>query len=80
MKKDFVTMFDLKEKDIFEIFDLAKKIKESQKKGIEHRILKDKTLAMVFEKPSLRTRVTFETGMTQLGGHDHGPGLRPHNG
>ncbi|UCG29691.1 MAG: ornithine carbamoyltransferase [candidate division WOR-3 bacterium] len=69
MKKDFVTMFDLKKNEISEIFELAKTLKESQKKGVEHRILKDKTLAMVFEKPSLRTRVTFETGMTQLGGH-----------
>ncbi len=69
MKKDFVTMFDLKKNEISEIFELAKTLKESQKKGVEHRILRDKTLAMVFEKPSLRTRVTFETGMTQLGGH-----------
>jgi ornithine carbamoyltransferase len=69
MKRDFVTMSDLNRDEIFEIFELTRKLKESQKKGIEHRILKDKTLAMVFEKPSLRTRVTFETGMTQLGGH-----------
>jgi len=69
MKRDLVTMFDLNKDEIFEIFELTRKLKESQKKGIEHRILKDKTLAMVFEKPSLRTRVTFETGMTQLGGH-----------
>lgn len=69
MKKDFVTMFDLKKNEISEIFELTKTLKESQKKGVEHRILKDKTLAMIFEKPSLRTRVTFETGMTQLGGH-----------
>ncbi len=69
MKRDFLTMDCLKKNEIHEVFELAKKLKESQKKGIEHRILKDKTLAMVFEKPSLRTRVTFETGMTQLGGH-----------
>jgi ornithine carbamoyltransferase len=69
MKRDFVSMFDLKKEEISEVFELSTKIKESQMKGIEHKILKDKTLAMVFEKPSLRTRVTFETGMTQLGGH-----------
>lgn len=69
MKRDFISIFDLTNDEIYEIFDLTKKLKESQKKGVEHKILKDKTLAMVFEKPSLRTRVTFETGMTQLGGH-----------
>jgi len=69
MKRDFVAIFDLKNDEISSIFDLTRKLKESQKKGIEHKILKDKTLAMIFEKPSLRTRVTFEAGMTQLGGH-----------
>lgn len=69
MKRNFVSMYDLSRDEVYEIFDLTKKLKESQKKGIEHKILKDKTLVMVFEKPSLRTRVTFETGMTQLGGH-----------
>jgi ornithine carbamoyltransferase len=69
MKRDFISIFDLTKEEIFEIFELTKKLKESQKKGVEHKILKDKTLAMIFEKPSLRTRVTFETGMTQLGGH-----------
>lgn len=62
-------MFDLNKQEIYEIFALTKTLKTSQKKGVEHKILKDKTLAMIFEKPSLRTRVTFETGMTQLGGH-----------
>ncbi len=69
MKRNFITMFDLKKEEIHQIFNLAKTLKDSQKKGVEHRLLKHKTLAMVFEKPSLRTRVTFETGMTQLGGH-----------
>jgi ornithine carbamoyltransferase len=69
MKRSFVSMFDLNKQAILEIFELTTKLKDSQKKGIEHKILKDKTLAMIFEKPSLRTRVTFETGMTQLGGH-----------
>lgn len=69
MKRDFISMYDLNKKEIFEIFDVTRKLKESQKKGVAHKIFQDKTLAMIFEKPSLRTRVTFETGMTQLGGH-----------
>uniref|UniRef100_A0A7C4TH54 Ornithine carbamoyltransferase n=1 Tax=candidate division WOR-3 bacterium TaxID=2052148 RepID=A0A7C4TH54_UNCW3 len=69
MKKDLTSIFDLNKDEIFEIFKITKELKEKQKKGIEHKLLLNKTLAMIFEKPSLRTRVTFETGMTQLGGH-----------
>ncbi len=69
MKRDLTSIFDLTENEIYKIFDLTRELKEKQKKGIEHKLLRDKTLAMIFEKPSLRTRVTFETGMTQLGGH-----------
>ena len=69
MKRDLVTMFDLKSDEIFEIFDLAAQLKGSLKNGVEDNRFKNQTLAMIFEKPSLRTRVTFETGMTQLGGH-----------
>lgn len=69
MKRDFTSIFDLNKKEMYDLFELAQTLKESQKKGVAHKMLADKTLAMVFEKPSLRTRVTFETGMTQLGGH-----------
>lgn len=69
MKRDFTSIFDLTRDEINNIFEITQDLKEKQKKGIEHKLLKDKTLAMIFEKPSLRTRVTFETGMTQLGGH-----------
>lgn len=69
MKRDLTSICDLTKDDIYEIFALSTRLKEAVKKGIEHKILRDKTLAMIFEKPSLRTRVTFETGMTQLGGH-----------
>jgi ornithine carbamoyltransferase len=69
MKRDFISIFDLEKNEIYEIFDLAKELKAAQKKSKEHKLLKNKTLVMIFEKPSLRTRVTFETGMTQLGGH-----------
>lgn len=68
-KRDLISVFDLKKEEIYKIFDLTKSLKRKQKKGLSHKFLKDKTLAMIFEKPSLRTRVTFETGMTQLGGH-----------
>jgi len=69
MKRDLVSIADLSPKEIEEILKLARELKAKTKKGIEHELLKGKTLAMIFEKPSLRTRVTFETGMTQLGGH-----------
>ncbi|MEO0137041.1 MAG: ornithine carbamoyltransferase [candidate division WOR-3 bacterium] len=69
MKKDLISIFDLSRDEIYQIFELTKDLKAKQKNGVEHKLLKDKTLAMIFEKPSLRTRVTFETGMTQLGGH-----------
>jgi len=69
MKRDFVSIFDLNQDEMNQVFALSTTLKSSLKKGIAHKMLLDKTLAMVFEKPSLRTRVTFETGMTQLGGH-----------
>lgn len=69
MKRDFITIFDLNKHEMDEVFKRATSLKASLKKGDAHKILQDKTLAMIFEKPSLRTRVTFETGMTQLGGH-----------
>ncbi len=69
MKRDLVSVADLSPKEIEEILKLARELKAKTKKSYDHTLLKDKTLAMIFEKPSLRTRVTFETGMTQLGGH-----------
>ena len=69
MKRDLVSLVDLSRSEIEEILALAKKLKAAQQARRPHRMLDGRTLAMVFEKPSLRTRVTFETGMTQLGGH-----------
>ncbi len=69
MKRDFVSISDFTPDEIEEIFELATDLKTKTEQGIEHKLLKGKTLAMIFEKPSLRTRVTFECGMTQLGGH-----------
>lgn len=69
MQKDFVSIADLTIDEIDEIFRLSAHLKKEGKEGKEHHLLKNRTLAMIFEKPSLRTRVTFETGMVQLGGH-----------
>ena len=51
------------------ILRLASELKQKQKSGVRHDLLAGKGLALLFEKPSLRTRVTFEVGMNQLGGH-----------
>ena len=64
-----ISIHDLDQDQIREIFDLAADLKARQHRGEEHRLLAGKTLAMIFEKPSTRTRVSFETGMAQLGGH-----------
>ena len=61
-------MLDVKE-DLNEILELASEIKKKQKSGEVYEPLKNKTLGMIFEKPSTRTRISFEVGMTQLGGH-----------
>ncbi len=66
--KHLLKLLDLSSEEIKEILDLADKLKYENKNGIEHHILKGKTLGMVFEKSSTRTRVSFETGMYQLGG------------
>lgn len=65
---DFVSLADLTQEEILGLLDLADELKAKQKAGDAHRVLEGKTLAMIFEKPSLRTRVTFQTGMFQLGG------------
>jgi ornithine carbamoyltransferase len=69
VKRDLISLVDLSRAEIEEILALAKRLKTAQRARRSHRMLDGRTLAMVFEKPSLRTRVTFETGMTQLGGH-----------
>lgn len=66
--KDLLSIHDLTTEEVWEILDLAQELKAMQKAGIEHRILEGKTLGMIFEKSSTRTRVSFETGMYQLGG------------
>jgi ornithine carbamoyltransferase len=66
---DLLTLNELESKEINNIIDLAIDLKKEQKKGKDKPLLQNKTLAMIFEKPSTRTRVSFETGMFQLGGH-----------
>ena len=69
MQKDLLKLLDLSGEEILEILDTADQLKYNQKHGIQHDYLKGMTLAMIFEKNSTRTRVSFETGMFQLGGH-----------
>ena len=57
---------DLSEKDIIDILNTADQLKYEKKNGITHHILKGKTLGMIFEKSSTRTRVSFEVGMYDL--------------
>lgn len=66
--KDFLSIHELSKDEFDEILSLAAKLKMEQKAGIEHHILKGKTLGMIFEKSSTRTRVSFQTGIYQLGG------------
>ena len=67
--KNVLTLDELDSKEIERLLELAIELKKEQKKGHEKPILQNKTLAMIFEKPSTRTRVSFEVGMLQLGGH-----------
>lgn len=69
MNRHLITLDDVTSGDIQDLFDLAASLKTKHRQGITHAPLVGRTLVMVFEKPSLRTRVTFEAGMTQLGGH-----------
>jgi ornithine carbamoyltransferase len=68
VKKDLVSIADLAPEQITGLLDLALELKAKLKQGKAKPLLEGKTLAMIFEKPSLRTRVTFDVGMFQLGG------------
>ncbi|RLA82027.1 MAG: ornithine carbamoyltransferase [Deltaproteobacteria bacterium] len=69
MKRDFVSLYDFSKEELLALLRRAKELKKMQKRGENYRPLEGKTLGMVFEKPSTRTRVSFEVGMYQLGGH-----------
>lgn len=66
--KHLLKLLDLKESEILDILNLADQLKYEKKNGIEHKYLEGKSLGMIFQKSSTRTRVSFETGMYQLGG------------
>jgi ornithine carbamoyltransferase len=68
-KRDLISIADLFRPQLEEIMALAQRLKADRRAGWPHPLLAGKTLAMIFEKPSLRTRVTFEVGIGQLGGH-----------
>jgi ornithine carbamoyltransferase len=67
-KHDLLNFKGLSRPEMERIFELASALKKKQKQGIPHPLLARNCMAMIFEKPSLRTRVTFESGMVQLGG------------
>jgi ornithine carbamoyltransferase len=68
MKKDFLSVYDLDHADFEVIFEKAHKLKKMLKEGVPHTPLSGKTLGMIFEKSSTRTRISFEVGIYQLGG------------
>ena len=69
MKRDLLNLSSLSVAELDGLLRLGLRLKAELKSGLEHPYLRGKTLAMIFQKPSLRTRITFETGMAQLGGH-----------
>ena len=69
MKRDFIHITDFTTEEILDTLELARKLKEKFHDKDKHHIFKDCSLAMIFAKPSARTRVSFETGFTWMGGH-----------
>lgn len=69
MKKDLVSILDLDRTEFFALLEEANRLKKLRMSGMLHNTLKGKNLAMIFEKPSTRTRISFEVGMYELGGH-----------
>jgi ornithine carbamoyltransferase len=69
MKRDFTKLLDITAEEFNHLLDQAAFLKENRKIGREYKPLKDRSLAMIFEKASTRTRISFETGMKELGGH-----------
>lgn len=67
--KNFLKLLDLSKEEILDLLGIADQLKYEHKNSIPHKKLEGKTLAMIFQKASTRTRVSFETGMYQLGGH-----------
>lgn len=67
--RDFIELADFTTEEIWYLLELARDLKDKHKKGIPHKLLEGKTLAMIFQKASTRTRVSFEAAMFHLGGH-----------
>lgn len=66
--RDYIDLADFTREEIWYLLELAKDLKNKRKAGVSHELLKGKSLAMIFQKSSTRTRVSFEAGMFQLGG------------
>ncbi|MDD3573818.1 MAG: ornithine carbamoyltransferase [Methanospirillum sp.] len=69
MNKDFLSILDISREELINLIAHARKLKEERKVGVHTPVLAHKTLGMIFEKSSTRTRISFETGMYELGGH-----------
>jgi ornithine carbamoyltransferase len=66
--RDFLRVHDWDRDDLLTVLDLADRLKARQRERVDHRVLEGRTLGMIFQKPSTRTRVSFEVGIAQLGG------------
>src|SRR6266542_4343337 len=66
--RDFLRVADWQPEELTELLDLADRLKDQQRRREVHHLLPGRTLGLIFEKPSLRTQVSFEVGITQLGG------------
>jgi len=69
MTKHFLALHDFNEAELNGMLTLARELKDKQKRGVPHRLLEGKSVALIFEKASTRTRISFEVGVFQLGGH-----------
>ena len=67
--KDFISILDIDKEELSDLLSVAHELKRQKKEGIPHPLLNGKTLAMIFEKSSTRTHISFEVGMNELGGH-----------
>jgi ornithine carbamoyltransferase len=67
--RDLITLADYDQETLYFLLETAQELKRAQARGAPHRVLEGKSLGMLFAKPSTRTRISFEAGMTQLGGH-----------